>query len=83
MSRISEMTLEDAINEYKDGFCVLVDDGKRITLTNSDEEYCGKMSYNDFCKQFISDRVGGHPLDCYKIPLSVIEEKYARYLLSN
>jgi len=43
MSRISEMTLEDAINEYKDGFCVLVDDGKRITLTNSDEEYLGKI----------------------------------------
>jgi len=41
MSRLSEMTLEDALNEYEDGFCVLVDDGKRIALTNSDEEYYG------------------------------------------
>ena len=47
MSRLSEMTLEDALNEYEDGFCVLVDNGKRITLTNSDEEYCYELINNE------------------------------------
>jgi len=38
---LKDMTLEDALNEYEDGFCVIVDDGKRISLTNKDEEYYG------------------------------------------
>ena len=47
---LKEMTLEDALNEYEDGFYTLVNDGKRITLTNV-EEYqcmvCGKFVRED------------------------------------
>lgn len=39
-----------------------------------------KMPYSEFCKQFINDKPDNHPLSCYKIPLSVIEEKYQKYL---
>lgn len=38
---LKNMTLEDALNEYKDGFCILVNDGNNFTLTNKDEEYYG------------------------------------------
>lgn len=43
---LKDMTLETALNEYEDGFCVLVNDGKRITLTNSDEEFCYQLLNN-------------------------------------
>jgi len=39
------MTLEDALREYEDGFCVLVNDGKSFILTNKDEEYFGVQSH--------------------------------------
>lgn len=37
------------------------------------------MNFNQFCKQFIIDRNEGHPLDCYKYPISFIAELYEKY----
>jgi hypothetical protein len=36
---------------------------------------------NEYIKQFIRPSFSSHPLDCYKIPLSVIIEKYEKLVM--